>query len=130
MKRTILFILLALYTVLSELYGQSGLAASPDQNYVLTLTPTVASQNTTGLTVEQCMQQLQYFDGLGRPLQAIQRGVTPSQGDLVTYQEYDSYGRESKSWLPSVVAANNGAFVGLPTLAIKAGCTHLSLIHL
>ncbi|NDV58947.1 DUF6443 domain-containing protein [Bacteroides sp. 519] len=124
MKRTILFTLLALYTVLSEVYGQSNLAASPDQNYTLTLTPTVATQNTTSLTVEQCMQQLQYFDGLGRPLQAIQRGVTPSQGDLVTYQEYDLYGRESKSWLPSVVAANNGAFVGLPTIATKAGSTY------
>ena len=43
-------------------------------------------------------------------MQTVQRGITPLTADLVTYQEYDGFGREDKSWLPAVVSGNNGAY--------------------
>lgn len=58
---------------------------------------------------------IQYFDGLGRPVETIQRGITPKAKDLVAVQEYDGIGRDSKSWLPASIADNNGNFIALST---------------
>jgi len=37
---------------------------------------------------------VQYFDGLGRPIQTVQRGITPTKQDIATLTEYDGSGRE------------------------------------
>jgi hypothetical protein len=37
-------------------------------------------------------------------METVQKGITPAQADLIAYQEYDSYGRESNAWLPAVAA--------------------------
>jgi len=65
---------------------------------------------------------IQYFDGLGRPAQTVQKGITPNAKDLVSLQEYDSFGRESNAWLPAAIAGNNGAYVN-PTTVISAART-------
>jgi len=85
-------------------------AQSPDQNYI---------KKTTYLDdkASQSIEEIQYFDGLGRPVQTVQKGITPARTDLVTYQEYDPFGRESNSWLPTAVPNNNGNFMPLPTLS-------------
>jgi uncharacterized repeat protein (TIGR02543 family) len=57
------------------------------------------------------MDAVQYYDGLGRPSQTVEVGVTPSQSDLVALQTYDGFGREDKSYLPAVSAGKYGAFV-------------------
>lgn len=51
----------------------------------------------------------QYFDGLGRPAQVVNRQITPGNAplDLVTPVEYDAYGRERYKYLPYVPAAGN-----------------------
>ncbi|GHV39013.1 hypothetical protein FACS1894179_03270 [Bacteroidia bacterium] len=93
-------------------------------NYILTLIPQkeVSSINYSNGTVSNyldnndILMNIQYFDGLGRPVQTVQRGITPDAKDLVSIQEYDAFGRESNTWLPGkVTAANNGAFVALET---------------
>jgi RHS repeat-associated protein len=87
-------------------------ALSSDRNYIHTRTYTDGGG-------QKYLDQIQYFDGLGRPVQTVQRGITPNTADLVTYQEYDAFGRESNSWLPAVISGNNGAFVSPET--VKAG---------
>jgi hypothetical protein len=57
---------------------------------------------------------------LGRPVQTVQKGFSPSGADLADYQEYDKVGRESKKWLPASVSGNNGSFVPLNTLMTHA----------
>ncbi|WP_163355460.1 DUF6443 domain-containing protein [Dysgonomonas sp. 25] len=47
------------------------------------------------------LDAFQYFDGLGRPEQTVQKGITPTGKDLISIQQYDSFGREDKSWLPT-----------------------------
>ena len=42
----------------------------------------------------------QYYDGLGRPTEKVEHGVTPSGENLVHFQEYDGLGRDLQSWLP------------------------------
>ncbi len=56
-----------------------------------------------------------YFDGLGRPLQTVQRQITPgnSPADLVTPVVYDAFGREVYKYLPYVASTGNTSDGGL-----------------
>jgi RHS repeat-associated protein len=92
--------------------GQAS-SASSNQNYIQTRTYTTEDGS-------RYMEAIQYFDGLGRPTQTVQRGITPNAADLVTLQEYDAFGRESNSWLPAVISGNNGAFVTPATVKTAA----------
>jgi len=79
-------------------------AQSDDHNYIKTRT--MLSADGT-----QYIDNIQYFDGLGRPNQIIEKGVTPGKSDLISHLEYDTFGREGKAWIPTPVAGNNGKFV-------------------
>ncbi|MDR1763442.1 MAG: DUF6443 domain-containing protein, partial [Dysgonamonadaceae bacterium] len=72
-------------------------------NYIKTRTNTTADG-------ANYMEKVQYFDGLGRPTQTVQVGLTPAQADLVTQQDYDYFGRESNLWLPAIVSGNRGVY--------------------
>jgi len=90
-------------------YAGAVSSVSSSQNYIQTKTYTTDDGS-------RYMETIQYFDGLGRPMQTVQRGITPDANDLVSIQEYDAFGRESNSWLPGKVStSNNGAFVPLET---------------
>jgi RHS repeat-associated core domain len=98
--------------------------AGSSQNYIYTITPTVASTDVGALTTNQSLQTVQYFDGLGRPSQTVQRGITRQGADLVSGIEYDDFGRQTRQWLPGAVTGNNGAFVsdfGTPARNSNAG---------
>jgi RHS repeat-associated protein len=76
-------------------------AQSSNQNYIRTRTYT----NTNAY-----LDKIQYYDGLGRPSQAVAKGITPDGQDLISLQEYDGFGRAEKAWLPGKVTGNNGAY--------------------
>ncbi len=113
------------YYIVSEGYTENGLittniratcqsgtlAGSRNQNHILTITPTVSSSNAVNLTSDQCLQQIQYFDGLGRPFQTVQIKASPSGADFVSLQQYDDFGNKSLDWMPVVVSNNNGASI-------------------
>jgi len=84
--------------------------ANVGTNYILTITPTVATSDVSGLGVNESLQTIAYFDGLGRPIQTVQRGITPTKQDLATLTEYDGAGREQFQWLPKS-HNGSGAFV-------------------
>ena len=48
------------------------------------------------------MASYDYYDGLGRLFQKVQKGITPTGSNLISLQEYDGAGRRSESWLPIV----------------------------
>ncbi|GAF05553.1 DUF6443 domain-containing protein [Saccharicrinis fermentans] len=56
-------------------------------------------------------EEIQYFDGLGRPSQIIQVDASPKGHDIVQPIVYDDFGREAKKYLPYIDINNNGAFV-------------------
>ncbi|MDR2057832.1 MAG: DUF6443 domain-containing protein, partial [Dysgonamonadaceae bacterium] len=106
------------YYAVSEGYSQDGnittaikgtaetpVAAQPaaGQNYIKTRTYT--SDDASSF-----IDAVQYYDGLGRPVQHVQAGITPDRKDLVTLQEYGPMGRQSKTWLPVPGTGNNGTF--------------------
>ncbi|WP_303208431.1 DUF6443 domain-containing protein [Bacteroides oleiciplenus] len=89
MKHTyyILFILMC--------FQETAIAQVSTQNYIRIRTYNNGSTSY--------IDEISYFDGLGRPFQTVLKGVkagSPSGSNLVTLQEYDAAGREVKNWLP------------------------------
>ena len=70
------------------IYGQDM-----GKNYILTRT-------YTGSRETQHIDQIAYYDGFGRRVQTVRKGVTPSGKNLADLEEYDQLGRKSKAWLP------------------------------
>jgi RHS repeat-associated protein len=87
---------------------------SANQNYVLTRTFKVAgiNGNTIANSRTTCeeSQSIQYFDGLGRPLQTVGVQASPAGGDIVQPFAYDQLGREAVKYLPYVQGGNSGQY--------------------
>lgn len=108
-----------LYIILIMLSGIVGCmvhSQNTGQNYLKTRTYIDLSGNVQEQTV--------YCDGLGRPIETVNRKATPGSKDLVTLQEYDTHGRESRTWLPAMTGGNTGAFVAAAT--VKSGAVALN----
>ena len=115
--RHILILFLLLFMDIGIAYSQSQ---SLGKNYILTRTYRDSLASTW-------VDVIHYYDGLGRPVEIVQKGVTPNGRDLVTLQEYDEMGRESKSWLPAIAAmSNDGNYVAIPDVRIGAVNDHLN----
>ena len=69
----------------------SAQAQVSSENYV---------QTSTRISDSQMQTVTQYYDGLGRPTEKVEHGVTHSGENLVHFQEYDGLGRDLRSWLP------------------------------
>ncbi|MDM8176935.1 DUF6443 domain-containing protein [Olivibacter sp. 47] len=46
------------------------------------------------------MEDISYYDGLGRPVLTIGTKASPSYKDIISAQSYDAFGREDRSYLP------------------------------
>ncbi len=94
------------FPVVSQFSGQN-------MNYVVSntiLADNVVDPNTIeNLPVGSNSQTIQFFDGLGRPIQTVATQNSPSKLDLVQPVAYDAYGRESKKYLP-FAAQNNSLY--------------------
>lgn len=97
-------LLILLICLIEETRSQSN-----DRNYVLTRT----MQDDLG---SLALDRIDYYDGLGRPVQTVLKKASPAQKDIVTLQEYDAAGRKSKTWLPVPTGAT-GAYVPLSTVS-------------
>ena len=78
-------------------------AQSTNQNYIMSRTFTSSTQY---------WDDIQYYDGLGRPNELVEKQYTYSLKDRVTRQEYDVYGRPSKTWLPAYNTKGDGTYNG------------------
>ncbi|HEY0057632.1 MAG TPA: DUF6443 domain-containing protein [Flavisolibacter sp.] len=57
-----------------------------------------------------------YVDGLGRPIQTVNKQASPLGKDVVTYTVLDEYGRETVKYLPYTGTATDGYFKTNPFL--------------
>jgi RHS repeat-associated protein len=95
-----------------------ALALSASQNYITTYTPRVAGITASNLSTAspynaQVETTVQYFDGLGRPIQAVQVKGSPAGNDMVQSIAYDQFGREVTKYLPYALTgstANDGSY--------------------
>jgi RHS repeat-associated protein len=63
-----------------------------------------ASSTTSGLT------QVNYSDGLGRPVQTNMVAMSPTGKDIIMPTQYDIVGRQVRSYLPYTNTTNGGAY--------------------
>jgi RHS repeat-associated protein len=99
-----------LVTVLT--YGY--LNGTVGRNFILSIT---ALDTITSLPAEADYNKISavydYFDGLGRSMEKIAVKASPTRKDIVTYIDYDDFGRQAYNYLPySDEDGNNiGAFI-------------------
>lgn len=66
-------------------FALPALAQVSSENYV---------QTTQRISDTQVLTTTQYYDGLGRPFEKVEQGVTPSGDNLIHLQQYDGLGRD------------------------------------
>ncbi len=88
--------------------------ATVNENYIVSNTVLVSGVTTTGqintIPREQISQTVQYFDGLGRPMQTVVTQGSPNKKDIVQPIAYDAFGREAVKYLPYISEEGNGWF--------------------
>ncbi|WP_157844638.1 DUF6443 domain-containing protein [Chryseobacterium sp. Leaf201] len=86
--------------------AQNNLSA--DKNYIYT-------RSCLDADCIKKAEAVQYFDGLGRPVQTIAIKATPLGRDVVTPVEYNTVGKQVKDYLPvPQQGTSGGAFYGSP----------------
>ncbi|WP_271782409.1 DUF6443 domain-containing protein [Aquimarina algiphila] len=104
-----------IYSVIGLLMGlqvQAQVVLS-DKNYVHTTVPQTAVTITdmenvscaNANDVDNTIESVTYYDGLGRPIQQRAIKASPDGKDIVIHMQYDAYGRQAKQHLP--FEANN-----------------------
>jgi RHS repeat-associated protein len=93
----------------------SGVQPSYERNFVMETaireSGVTAMSQLGGLSVAQANRNINYFDGLGRPLQTVLVQASPSGKDIVQPMDYDAYGREAVAYLPYAARTeSNGGY--------------------
>jgi RHS repeat-associated protein len=83
-----------------------------NENYVITIVPKVGSIDLA--KKEDCNISNAYFDGLGRPIQQIGVGQSPTGADVVQIFDYDDFGREKVKYMPYTQARAENSGVLIP----------------
>lgn len=110
-----IFALMLLLPICSALSGKENLPFTTTNVDSLNINRSfIHTQTMLSPNADSMLQEFQYFDGLGKPVQTVSQGISPAKGDLVSTSTYDSMGRISKQWLPLHVLGNNGAFLSDP----------------
>jgi len=106
-------------TVNIEIDPGGTINPSPAQNFITVYAPRVSGLITsTDLATAstdktQVAATVQYFDGIGRPLQTVQVKASATGHDIVQPIAYDSFGREVTKYLPYSITgtlANDGSY--------------------
>ncbi|NQX43439.1 RHS repeat-associated core domain-containing protein [Pedobacter steynii] len=63
-----------------------------------------------GLNTKDYIQTTEYFDGLGRLIQTVQKQGSPTFADIIQPLTYDAFGRENKKYLPYTSPGNGGFY--------------------
>ncbi|MEL6628501.1 MAG: DUF6443 domain-containing protein, partial [Bacteroidota bacterium] len=107
--------------------GGSAFAQTIDgtQNYVRSTTARTPMESEYSFellklygTLNTKVEAIQYFDGLGRPIQTLGWKDSPSGQDMVAFQKYDALGREPEAFLP-YVGSKNGGFTDMATAEVE-----------
>nr|WP_315202945.1 DUF6443 domain-containing protein [uncultured Flavobacterium sp.] len=118
MKKKLLHILLAFTGFILNAQNYKVPSLTKSQNYIYTVKPQYPFQISTleevlggrqASTSDKIIESVNYFDGLGRPLEEVAIGQTPMYNDIITFHKYDSYGREVEKYLPFPLN-NNGSY--------------------
>ncbi|KJF44165.1 hypothetical protein LH29_01155 [Draconibacterium sediminis] len=100
-----------------EIAQEINFDALKGHNYVYTVVMREAETDESSLGSRERIETIDYFDGLGRPLQSITIQGSPLNKDIIRPVEYDEFGREKYKYLPYVAENNTGAYAENATTA-------------
>ncbi len=115
--RYFLYTLLPFFLLPLMALGQTS--PSQDQNYVRQISYQTALDqgeveaidfDDLPINNDKKIENIVYYDGLGRPKQSVAIRAGGNREDLVTPVDYDDFGRQPKDWLPYPDLGNNGEF--------------------
>ena len=105
MKKILYFLLFLPIMVIGQTPTQT-------ENYVKSKTYKQATTTSIATpTPAQAIQNITYFDGLGRPIQQNANAQSSTGKDIITHIEYDAFGRQPREYLPFASTQNNMAIV-------------------
>ncbi|MFC5981224.1 DUF6443 domain-containing protein, partial [Flavobacterium salmonis] len=98
-----------LYILTGIILPSVALGQTIARNYVKSAAFQV--ETTTGsVTNDQKIESINYFDGLGRPLQNIAKQAGGNKQDIITPIAYDLFGRQKREYLPYSRASSSLSF--------------------
>ncbi len=107
------------------------ISPSSNRNYIHTIVPQIETTSIpSGVrSPAQYNETIEYFDGLGRPIQSVAVGSSPAGKDVVTPLAYDNFGREAIKYMPFESAASQGKFTddGIESQSDWYGATHAGI---
>lgn len=84
------------------LFGQSSLAQSNDENYIL---------SQRNISPSKSIDEYQYYDGLGRLVEKVSVNLSPESGvDLLESTSYDAFGYVLQKGKPVALSGNLGNY--------------------
>ncbi|WP_142785723.1 DUF6443 domain-containing protein [Changchengzhania lutea] len=108
-------IILFVSMVINITYGQ-------DKNYIHTVVykqPYLES-NLSNANTNDKIESITYYDALGRSEQTIAIRAGGQEQDVISFKNYDAYGRENKIYLPFAKSANNGSYENNPLNSVNS----------
>lgn len=110
MKKQLNFISFIAYLLIAMCWNFR--VCAQNQNYIHTITyksPYISMPGT--FTTTNSVQEIQYLDGLGRPMQkVVVKGSADGTKDLVSHQSYDNLGRPYRQYLPYASNSADGSY--------------------
>ncbi len=97
----------AFFVVVTTLNAQA-ISLSDTENYIHTKTYQKAGASASESV--HVIEQVSYFDGLGRPKQQIAIKASSDKKDIITHIAYDGFGRQDKDYLPIKSTGTLGSF--------------------
>ncbi|MDA3616536.1 DUF6443 domain-containing protein [Polluticaenibacter yanchengensis] len=82
-------------------------------NYIkerVAVVPITSETSFDAAPLSQVKETVQYFDGLGRPLQTVAKGASPESKDIISFHVYDAFGREAIQYLPYTDGTTSGNY--------------------
>jgi RHS repeat-associated protein len=92
-------------------------------NYVNTTTfkdSVKTDVDASALTSDRQINEISYFDGLGRLIQDVKKLASPLGKDIIQMYAYDQYGREAVKYLPYTSTTTDGSFNPNAYLSLKS----------
>lgn len=86
-------------------------------SFVRTKIPLVAktlSDDVNALQFTDLNTSTSYFDGIARPIQQVLKAASPAGNDILSFTQYDAFGREPKKFLPFTRPNTDGSFLVMP----------------
>ncbi len=83
-------------------------------NYIYSIIPRIASLSVPGRNIyhetADYAEEIKYFDGIGRLLEDVNIGSSPSGNSIIVPHAYDNTGREAIKYLPYSFNDNEGSY--------------------